>query len=344
MAVRTILTFEEQAGNTLLEGGFITKDQLDDARAVGEAESTNLLDAMVSHGMVDQETLVTVINVQLGIPVVDLKSIDIDLEAVTLFPEKDARQHLVMPIGFDTDGSLRIVTLMPDDSKLSSKLSALTGFPTTLVLAIGGNLEDLIDRTYAADPVDAPSAAPAEDDDTGPKATSPLEDDAPEAISLPEDDAPEAASPPEDDAPEAISLPEDDAPEAASPPEDDAPKAVAPPKGGGEVIFQDRDLSKLPAMQAVETVTLQAVESGASDIHLVPSYDSAKVLFRMNGDLQQMVELPLTLHENMVSRIKAEAGMDTSEDQRPQDGGFSFNVDERRWNSGSHRWAPPGAK
>ena len=74
----------------------------------------------------------------------------------------------------------------------------------------------------------------------------------------------------------------------------------------------------MPAMQAVDMVTLQAVKSNASDIHLVPSHDSAKVLFRLDGQLRQMVELPLALHESMVSRIKVEAGMDISEDRRPQ--------------------------
>ncbi|MEE8466661.1 MAG: GspE/PulE family protein, partial [Dehalococcoidia bacterium] len=71
-------------------------------------------------------------------------------------------------------------------------------------------------------------------------------------------------------------------------------------------------------------------KSNASDIHLVPNHDSAKILFRMNGELQQMLELPLPLHESMISQIKAEAGMDVSEDQRPQDGGFNLTVSERR--------------
>ena len=50
----------------------------------------------------------------------------------------------------------------------------------------------------------------------------------------------------------------------------------------------------------------------------------------MDGQLRQMVVLPLTLHESMVSRIKVESGMDISEDRRPQDGGFSLKFGERR--------------
>ena len=363
MAIRTIPTFQERAANIFLDGGFITQDQLDNAKTTAESESSNLLDTIVSQRMVDQETLMTVLRVQLGVSTVDLKSVDIDLEAVALFPEKDARKNCVMPIGFEADGTLRIATLMPDDSKLSSKLSTLTGFPTTLVLGIGGNLEELIDRVYAPGPVDGANGAHADDDPPEPEAKSAPEDDAPEDISPPddpspkdesapeddiledtpaskddesedtsskEDDASEATSPPEDSALEAKLAPKDDASEATSPPEDSALEAKLAPKDDAAGTLLGQDVSNLSAMQVVDMLTLQAVESSASDIHLVPGHDSAKILFRMNGGLQQMVELPLTLHEGMVSRIKDAAGMDLSEDRRPQDGGFSMNVGERR--------------
>ena len=363
MAIRTIPTFQERAANIFLDGGFITQDQLDNAKTTAESESSNLLDTIVSQRMVDQETLMTVLRVQLGVSTVDLKSVDIDLEAVALFPEKDARKNCVMPIGFEADGTLRIATLMPDDSKLSSKLSTLTGFPTTLVLGIGGNLEELIDRVYAPGPVDGANGAHADDDPPEPEAKSAPEDDAPEDISPPddpspkdesapeddiledtpaskddesedtsskEDDASEATSPPGDSVPEAKLAPKDDASEATSPPEDSALEAKLAPKDDAAGTLLGQDVSNLSAMQVVDMLTLQAVESSASDIHLVPGHDSAKILFRMNGGLQQMVELPLTLHEGMVSRIKDAAGMDPSEDRRPQDGGFSMNVGERR--------------
>ena len=63
---------------------------------------------------------------------------------------------------------------------------------------------------------------------------------------------------------------------------------------------------------------------------MVPTSDSAKVLFRLDGTLHQMVVLPLTLHETMLSRIKVQAAMDISETRRPQDGSFSMMFGERR--------------
>jgi len=275
MVSRTTPSFEERVGQVLLEGGFITQEQLDDAKTAGEAESASLLDIMVSHGMLAQETLVTVLSYQLRIPVVDLRHVEVDLEAVALVSEEYARQHGVMPIGFDTDGSLRIATRMPNDFQLSSELSSVTGRQTKFVLAIGGKLEDLINRVYTSVPVHAESAPPAGDEGGG-------------------------------------------------------PERIFPAVANGESTFLGQDLRDLPAMQAVDMVTLQAVKANASDIHMVPSYDSAKVLFRLDGQLRQMVELPLTLHESMVSRIKVEAGMDISEDRRPQDGGFSLKFGERR--------------
>ena len=275
MVTRATLTFEERAGVVLLEGGFITQEQLEDAKTASVLESSGLLDALVSHGMVNQEILVTVLSYQLRIPVVDLRHVDVDVDAVALVPEDYARQHKVMPLGFDTDGSLRIATLMPNDFQLSSELSSVTGRQTKFVMAIGGKLEDLINRIYTSAPVHAASAAAAADEGGGPERMSP-------AMAM------------------------------------------------GESIFLGQNLSNLPAMQAVDMVTWQAVKSNASDIHMVPSHDSAKVLFRLDGQLHQMVELPLSLHESMVSRIKVEAGMDISEDRRPQDGGFSLKFGERR--------------
>ncbi|MCI0845502.1 MAG: type II/IV secretion system protein [Chloroflexi bacterium] len=274
MVSRTAPSFEGRVGQVLLEGGFITEQQLAEAREVSGADGTGLLDTLVSHGMLAQETLVTVLSFQLRIPVVDLRHVQVDPEAVKLVPEDYARQYGVMPTGFDTDGSLRIATRMPNDFQLSSELSSVTGRQTKFVLAIGGSLEELIDKVYSTG---SPQRAAAADAPT---------------------------------------------------PSLDSPLVLTDAPASTGVLGQD--LSALPAIQAVEMVTLQAIKRHASDIHMVPQSDSSKVLFRMDGFLQEMVVLPLTLHESMVSRIKVQAGMDISEDRRPQDGSFSMNFGERK--------------
>ncbi|MCH8309964.1 MAG: type II/IV secretion system protein [Chloroflexi bacterium] len=278
MVSRTTPSFEERVGQVLLEGGFITQEQLDDARTVSEKESSSLLDAMVSHGMLAQETLVTVLSFQLRIPVVDLRHVQVDPEAVALVPEEYARQHGVMPTGFDTDGSLRIATRMPNDFQLSTQLSSMTGRQTKFALALSGDLDELIDRTYARVSVEQ---APIPDATAEPQLGSVMD-----VISTPQP--------------------------SASP--------------GG---LMGQSIAGLPAAQAIEMVTLQAVKRKASDVHLVPSSDSAKVMFRVDGVLTEIVVVPITLHESMLSRVKVLAEMDISETRRPQDGSFTLTFNEK---------------
>jgi len=273
MVNRTTPSFEDRVGQVLVEGGFVTSQQLEQAHEASAESGMGLLDTLVSYGTVAQETLVTVLSFQLRIPVVDLRHVEVDSGAVALLPEDMARQYNVLPIGSDSDGSLRIATRLPNDFQLSSELSTVTGRQTKFVLAIGGKLEDLIDKVYA-------SARP----------------------STPVAEAPTGMI--------------------------DAPMVISDTPTGTGILGQD--LGQLPAVQAVDMVTLQAVKGHASDIHMVPNSDSSKVLFRMDGILREMVVLPLTLHESMVSRIKVQAGMDISENRRPQDGNFSTNFGERK--------------
>lgn len=258
----------------LLEGGFINEQQLRQAREDSSTGGVGLLDIMVSKGMIAQETLVTVLSFQLRIPVVDLRQVQVDPKAVQLLPEDLARQNKVMPIAFDTDGSLRIATSTPNDFRLSAELTSVTGRQTKFVLAIGGRLEDLIDRIYAAAQV--------------------------------QQRRPEAGI-------------------GAAPSAPLAPATISPASGLAGV-----DMAALPAVQAVDMVTLQAVKGRASDIHMVPGSDSGRVLFRIDGVLRQMIVLPLTLHESMISRIKVMAGMDIAENRRPQDGNFSLMFGEKK--------------
>lgn len=274
VAVRTVTSFEDRVGRVLLEGGFINEQQLRQAREDSSTGGVGLLDLMVSKGVIAQETLVTVLSFQLRIPVVDLRQVQVDLKAVQLLPEDIARQNKVMPIAFDTDGSLRIATSMPNDFRLSAELTSVTGRQTKFVLAIGGRLEDLIDRIYSAAPV--------------------------------QQRRPEAGI-------------------GAAPAGPLAPATVSTARDLAGV-----DLAALPAVQAVDMVTLQAVKGRASDIHMVPASDSGRVLFRIDGVLRQMIVLPLTLHESMVSRIKVMAGMDIAENRRPQDGNFSLMFGEKK--------------
>ena len=278
MVAQTGTPFEERVGRILLDAEFLSEEQLEEARQASREQGEALLDTLVSKGFVARETLTTVLSFQLRIPVVDLKTVQVDPEAVRLVPEEFARGHSVLPVGFESDGSLRIATMVPNDFQVSAQLSSITGHQTKFALALSGGLDELIDRTYSAGPTSQTPQAPTAGQGPGPTGSTAV-----------------------------------------------ATAAEAAPSSG----MLGQDMSQLPAIQAVEMVTLQAVKRRASDVHLVPTSDSSTVLFRLDGALQQVVVLPVRLHESMVARIKVLAEMDISETRRPQDGSFSLQFGEK---------------
>ena len=81
MVTKSATSFEERVGKILLDAEFITAEQLDQARQASASQASGLLDTLVGLGIVARETLMTVLSFQLRIPVVDLKTVEVDREA-----------------------------------------------------------------------------------------------------------------------------------------------------------------------------------------------------------------------------------------------------------------------
>jgi type IV pilus assembly protein PilB len=74
----------------------------------------------------------------------------------------------------------------------------------------------------------------------------------------------------------------------------------------------------------VNHVLIQAVERGASDIHLEPFEDCVRIRLRVDGGLMELTPPPRSMFIPMISRLKILARMDIAEKRIPQDGAFSM--------------------
>ena len=84
-------------------------------------------------------------------------------------------------------------------------------------------------------------------------------------------------------------------------------------------------------VRLVDFLLLQAVEAGASDLHIEPWQQSLRFRLRIDGLLQVMPwQLPGELAPMLVSRLKVLAGMDIARHQQPQDGAFIFQEQGKR--------------
>lgn len=98
-------------------------------------------------------------------------------------------------------------------------------------------------------------------------------------------------------------------------------------KKGGTVT--QRVLEDAPITKMVAVILRNAVEGGASDIHIEPTREKLRVRFRFLGDLHPSLFLPMSAHQAVVARIKILAAMKLDESRLPQDGRFSAPIDNR---------------
>ena len=85
-----------------------------------------------------------------------------------------------------------------------------------------------------------------------------------------------------------------------------------------------------PIIKLVHSIVAQAIQQGASDIHVNPEEGDTRVLFRVDGVLTPAATVKRKMAAGVVSRIKILAELDISERRVPQDGRFALTVEGRR--------------
>lgn len=81
-----------------------------------------------------------------------------------------------------------------------------------------------------------------------------------------------------------------------------------------------KTIKDAPIINIVQKLFEYAFDNRASDIHIEPQHGSTLVRFRIDGVLHDIINLPILLHEEIVSRIKVLSHLRTDEHQAAQDG------------------------
>lgn len=64
----------------------------------------------------------------------------------------------------------------------------------------------------------------------------------------------------------------------------------------------------------------------ATDIHIEPGTQIVRIHMRVDGILEEYREIPIEIHQALISRLKVLAGMDIAERRAPQDGRFTLGT------------------
>lgn len=82
--------------------------------------------------------------------------------------------------------------------------------------------------------------------------------------------------------------------------------------------------SNIDVNKLVDDLLGVAVSYRVTDMHITPSDISSRIMFREDGVLRSAHVFPSGLHNRLITNIKVRAGMDISEQRKPQDGRMSF--------------------
>ena len=104
--------------------------------------------------------------------------------------------------------------------------------------------------------------------------------------------------------------------------------------GGDELPDADKDadsdIDDTPVVRFVNKVLLDAINKGASDIHVEPYEKSLRVRFRQDGILHEVASPPVNMAQRVCARIKVMSRMDIAERRVPQDGRIKMTLSKTR--------------
>ena len=90
------------------------------------------------------------------------------------------------------------------------------------------------------------------------------------------------------------------------------------------------DIDDTPIVRFVNKLLLDAINKGASDIHVEPYEKKFRVRYRIDGILEEAAFPPIKMATRITSRLKVMSQMDISERRVPQDGRIKMKLSAKR--------------
>ncbi len=102
--------------------------------------------------------------------------------------------------------------------------------------------------------------------------------------------------------------------------------------GGGDEAKDEKgpEDEEAPVVRFVNKILLDAINIGASDIHIEPYEKNLRIRFRQDGILSEVAVLPNSIASRLTARMKVMSRMNLAEKRVPQDGRISLKLSKTR--------------
>jgi len=278
-------------GEILSKEGQITSIMLNEALSVQKKTNERLSGILLQKGYIDPDTIINVLGRLYNYKVVTFSEIKPDSQALKLLPYDDAKNNLVFPLKLGGD-DLQVCMAEPTDTDVVADLGKKTGKNIQAFVSTENDIIQAYRDFYKIS-------------DEEYKSFLHFEDEA-------EDDEPVTSV---DDFGSLVS-------EAA----EELEVAVAETNVGQDEFMA----SDAPIIKLVNGILTKAINDGVSDIHIEPFEKSFQVRYRLDGGMYKAMNLPLSIKNAVLSRIKILASLDIAERRIPQDGRIKLRLGKKK--------------
>jgi type IV pilus assembly protein PilB len=288
-------------GEILVRENILTPQQLREALDYQREHGGRLGFNLVKLGLVSDDMVTAVLSRQYGVPSVNLDLFDVDASVIRLIPREVADKYSVLPLS-RVGATLTLAMVDPTNVFAMDDIKFMTGLNIEPVVVSEAGVQEAIEQYYGgtreielASMVEATLAGSNGNGNGHGNAFAMTTD----AVSLAQLDFDEEAG-----------------------------RDV-------EVIDEDDeiDVSSLarmsedaPVVRLVNVLLVDALQRGASDIHIEPYEKEMRIRLRIDGVLYDVMHPPLRLRDALISRIKIMSKLDISEKRLPQDGRIKIKL------------------
>jgi len=280
-------------GEILCKEGYITRTHLDDALNFQKKNNGKLGSILIRLGYIDENTIVNVLSRLHNYPSVSISKVTPPTEVLEILPYTIAKKYLAFPLKIK-NGDLYVTMAEPTDTAAVDALRQEVAMSLQISVSTEKDIVEAYKTYYQISDEQYESYFSAKDQ-------------------VKEEDHPVTLV---DDFGSLVS-------EAVVEMEATTTREEALEK-------EAYTAADAPIIKLVNGIFIKAVKEGVSDIHIEPFEKSLQVRYRLDGSLFKSMNLPATIKNALLSRIKILAGLNIAERRIPQDGRIKMRIGNRQ--------------
>ena len=280
-------------GELLSKSGYITPTQLEIAKQQQKKNSGRLGAILIQLDYIEKDTISTFLTRQHNITSIVISNESIGKDVLKLLPYDTAKKFMAFPLRV-VGNTLQITMAEPTDTEAVAKLQDIIGRGLTVCVSTEDDIIAAYQQYYGIDAAEVAALRSGQGEHAEEEEMSVSEiDDFGSIVAEAADD---------------FEIESDEEKEAK----------------------EQFGASDAPIIKLVNGILIKAVQDGASDIHLEPYEKNMQVRYRKDGSLFKSMNLPLTIKNALVARVKILANLNITERRIPQDGRIKMRLGHNR--------------